>query len=177
MSTSKKSYETRDTLQVGSKEYQFYNMQKLAKEKQVDLSKIPFSIRVLLENALRNEDGRLVTKSDIDTIAAYDANNVSPNEIPYMPARVVLQDFTGVPAVVDLAVMRDAISDFSGDPARINPVVRADLVIDHSVQVDAYGTQDAYLINTKKEFERNKERYSVMRWAQPSSPQPAPKTN
>ncbi len=168
MSTSKNSYETKDQLRVGNKTYRFFNLSKLAQKGLVDLDKIPFSIRVLLENVLRNEDGRLVRKEDIDAVRGYDAKNVPAKEVPYMPARVVLQDFTGVPSVVDLAVMRDAVADFHGDPSQINPVVRADLVIDHSVQVDSFGVDESYLINTEKEFERNKERYSVMRWAQGS---------
>ncbi|HQU72272.1 MAG TPA: aconitate hydratase AcnA, partial [Calditrichia bacterium] len=134
----------------------------------LNLNRMPVSIRILLENALRNEDGRLVERKDIDALIAYDPAQKPTKEVPFMPARVVLQDFTGVPAVVDLAVMRDAIADLKGDPSKINPIVRADLVIDHSVQVDSFGVDEAYLINTKKEFERNKERYSVMRWAQGS---------
>ncbi len=168
MSSFKNSFATLDTLQVGSKTYRFFNLKKFQEQVDIDLDSLPVSIRVLLENALRNEDGRLVNEEDIRTIAAYKASDVPAKEIPYMPARVVLQDFTGVPAVVDLAVMRDAIADFKGAPSRINPIVRADLVIDHSVQVDEYGTETALLFNTKKEFERNKERYSVMRWAQGS---------
>jgi len=166
MANSQNSFNTRDTLTVGGKTYTFYNLQKVADK--VDLNRLPVSIRVLLENVLRKEDGRLVNREDIETTLSYDASNVPMKEVPFMPSRVVLQDFTGVPAVVDLAVMRDAMNDFDGDPSKINPVVRADLVIDHSVQVDEYGREDAYLINVQKEFERNKERYSVMRWAQGS---------
>jgi aconitate hydratase len=168
MAHSKDSFGVLSSLKVGDKTYYYYNLQKLAEKLNVDIAKMPLSIRVLLENMLKNEDGRLVKKDDIETVANYQANNVSAKEIPYMPARVVLQDFTGVPAVVDLAAMRDAVKDFNGDPAKINPIVRSDLVIDHSVQVDEYGTDAAYLINTNKEFERNRERYSVMRWAQGS---------
>ena len=168
MANFKNSFDTLDNLQSGGKSYHYFSLPKLTQQGKSNLDKMPFSIRVLLENVLRNEDGRLVSEGDIQTVIDYDAAKVPAKEIPYMPARVVLQDFTGVPAVVDLAVMRDAIADFNGDPARINPIVRADLVIDHSVQVDAFGVADAYLINTEKEFERNKERYSVMRWAQGS---------
>ncbi|MGH1362574.1 MAG: aconitate hydratase AcnA [Calditrichia bacterium] len=166
MANSQNSFNTRDTLSIGGKTYTFYNLQKIADR--VNLHKLPVSIRVLLENVLRKEDGRLVKKEDIESTMAYEAKNVPQKEVPFMPARVVLQDFTGVPAVVDLAVMRDAMNDFKGDPSKINPVVRADLVIDHSVQVDEFGREDAYLINVQKEYERNKERYSVMRWAQGS---------
>ncbi len=168
MATLKDSFGVLDQLRAGDKTYHFLNLKKLAQKGLTKLDKMPFSIRVLLENVLRNEDGRLVTREDIDTVRQYDAQNVPDKEIPYMPARVVLQDFTGVPAVVDLAVMRDAVAEFHGDPSRINPIVRADLVIDHSVQVDSYGVDEAYLINTHKEFERNRERYAVMRWAQGS---------
>ena len=168
MSAKKDSFGVLDTLTVGTASYRYYNLPTLAQKTGLDLARMPVSIRVLLENALRNEDGRLVTRDAIESLMGYDSRNVVPREIPYMPARVVLQDFTGVPAVVDLAAMRDAMRDFKGDPARINPIVRADLVIDHSVQVDAFGMEEAYLINTEKEFERNKERYSVMRWAQGS---------
>ncbi len=168
MSTSQNSFGVQETLQAGNTSYTIYNIRKLHEQGKLDLHKMPFSVRVLLENVLRNEDGRLVNKEDIENLIKYDARNVASAEVPYMPARVVLQDFTGVPAVVDLAVMRDAMVDFDGDPSKINPKVRVDLVIDHSVQVDAFGVPDAYLINTRKEFERNKERYSVMRWAQGS---------
>ncbi|RMF60937.1 MAG: aconitate hydratase AcnA [Calditrichaeota bacterium] len=168
MATFKNSFEALDTLTVAGRDYYYFNLVKLDAQGKFSLSKMPFSIRVLLENALRNEDGRLVTADDVNTILNYNARQVAAKEIPYMPARVVLQDFTGVPAVVDLAAMRDAMKEMNGDPARINPIVRADLVIDHSVQVDAYGTPNAFKINTQKEFERNKERYAVMRWAQGS---------
>ena len=168
MSSNRNSFNTIDQLHVGSQTFRIYNLQKLEAQGKLALAKLPFSIRVLLENVLRNEDGRLVKKEDVETIINYNAKKVPTREIPFMPARVVLQDFTGVPAVVDLAVMRDAIADFKGSPSRINPIVRADLVIDHSVQVDAFGTADAFLFNTRKEFQRNKERYSLMRWAQGS---------
>lgn len=168
MSSHKNSFAALNTLESNGKTYQYFDLKKLAADGRLDIDKMPFSIRVLLENVLRNEDDRLVSKGDIQTVINYNAGSVPAKEIPYMPARVVLQDFTGVPAVVDLAVMRDAIADFNGDPSRINPIVRADLVIDHSVQVDAFGVDNAYLINTEREFERNKERYSVMRWAQGS---------
>nr|HQV32584.1 aconitase family protein [Calditrichia bacterium] len=168
MSEQRNSFGVLDSLEVGNKNYKFFNITKLASQAGLNLNRMPVSIRILLENALRNEDGRLVERKDIDALIAYDPAQKPTKEVPFMPARVVLQDFTGVPAVVDLAVMRDAIADLKGDPSKINPIVRADLVIDHSVQVDSFGVDEAYLINTKKEFERNKERYSVMRWAQGS---------
>ncbi|MCK6621068.1 MAG: aconitate hydratase AcnA [Calditrichaceae bacterium] len=164
----KNSFGILDSLSIGNKSYQFFNLKKLEDQKLANLSRLPFSIRVLLENLLRNEDGRLVTRQDVEKILEYDPRRVQDKEIPFMPARVVLQDFTGVPAVVDLAVMRDAMVELKGNPSRINPIVRADLVIDHSVQVDAFGNADAFLFNTRMEFERNKERYALMRWAQGS---------
>ena len=130
---------------------------------------LPYSIKVLLESALRNLDGHTVTEDDVRRIAAYDATNVQEQEIPFIPGRIVLQDFTGVPAVVDLAAMRDAIVRMTGDEGsaqQVNPVIPADLVIDHSVQVDAFARPDALLINSQKEFERNQERYAFLKWGQ-----------
>ena len=130
---------------------------------------LPYSIKVLLESALRNLDGHTVTEDDVRRITAYDATNVQEQEIPFIPGRIVLQDFTGVPAVVDLAAMRDAIVRMTGDEGsaqQVNPVIPADLVIDHSVQVDAFARPDALLINSQKEFERNQERYAFLKWGQ-----------
>ena len=130
---------------------------------------LPYSIKVLLESALRNLDGHTVTEDDVRRIAAYDATNVQEQEIPFIPGRVVLQDFTGVPAIVDLAAMRDAIVRMTGDEGsaqQVNPLIPADLVIDHSVQVDAFARPDALLINSQKEFERNQERYAFLKWGQ-----------
>ena len=134
-----------------------------------DVDHLPYSIKVLLESAIRNEDGRLVTSSDVAAIAAYDAHDVGEIEIPFIPGRVVLQDFTGVPAVVDLAAMRAAIVRMTGDPDaadKVNPGVPCDLVVDHSVQVDAFNRPDALIINSRKEFERNQERYEFLKWGQ-----------
>ncbi|HSL26517.1 MAG TPA: aconitase family protein, partial [Acidimicrobiia bacterium] len=130
---------------------------------------LPYSIRVLLEAALRRLDDKLVHQSDIERIAAYDARRVGEQEIPFIPGRVILQDFTGVPAVVDLAAMRAAIVRMTGDAAaaaKVNPGVVCDLVVDHSVQVDAFNRPDALLINSRKEFERNQERYEFLKWGQ-----------
>ena len=130
---------------------------------------LPCSIKVLLESALRRFDGFVVTQQHVQSLAGYDARNVGEQEIPFMPGRVVLQDFTGVPAVVDLAAMRNAIVDMTGSAqsaAKVNPLVPCDLVIDHSVQVDAYNSATALTINSQKEFERNGERYSLLKWAQ-----------
>src|SRR5205823_5103505 len=129
-------------------------------------ARLPFSLKILLENLLRGEDGRRVTREHIEALLAWEPTQPSEREIPFMPARVLLQDFTGVPAVVDLAAMRDAMRVMGGDPARINPLQPADLVIDHSVQVDVFGTPDALRRNTEIEFERNRERYGFLRWGQ-----------
>jgi aconitate hydratase len=129
-----------------------------------NLAQLPFSMRILLEAVLRNCDGYLVTEDDVKRVAAWNAKNPAPNELPFLPARVVMQDFTGVPCVVDLAAMRDAVKRLGGDPKKINPLVPVDLVIDHSVQVDYFGTELALLRNAQLEFERNGERYQFLRW-------------
>jgi len=129
------------------------------------LSRIPYSIKILLENLLRFEDGTTVKKSDIEYVAKWDTSTAA-QEINFRPARVVLQDFTGVPCVVDLAAMRDALAKVGADPKKANPLVPVDLVIDHSVQVDHFGTKDAFLQNSLLEFQRNQERYSFLRWGQ-----------
>jgi len=131
-----------------------------------DLARAPVTLRILLENVLRHAGGGVVSEADVIALAAWRPGHGGEAEVPFMPARVILQDFTGVPAVVDLAVMRDAMADLGGDPALVNPLVPADLVIDHSVQVDAYGTPAAFLFNVSREYERNTERYQLLRWAQ-----------
>ena len=133
------------------------------------ISRLPYSIKILLESALRNLDGFVVTESAVKALAGYDARNVGEQEIPFMPGRVVLQDFTGVPAVVDLAAMRAAIVRLTGreeSASKVNPLVPCDLVIDHSVQVDAFANNMALTINSQKEFERNTERYQFLKWGQ-----------
>jgi hypothetical protein len=132
------------------------------------VDRLPFSIRVLLESMLRNLDGFIVTADDVSGLANWNAKAPAQEEIPFMPGRVVLQDFTGVPCVVDLAAMRDAMKKLGGDPKAINPLVPCDLVIDHSVQVDAFGSRAALTINAQKEFERNNERYEFLKWGQQS---------
>ena len=132
----------------------------------VDLGRSPVTLKILLENALRHAGGGIVREDDVAALAAWRPGGAGEAEIPFMPARVVLQDFTGVPAVVDLAAMRDAMADLGGDPAKVNPLVPADLVIDHSVQVDAWGGAGAFAINVEREYERNGERYQLLRWAQ-----------
>ena len=143
----------------------FYSLARLEASGISDLDRLPFSIRILLENTLRHSGGRYVGEEHVNAVAAWSPTNAGA-DVPFMPSRVVLQDFTGVPAVVDLAAMRDGLKALGGDPNRINPVVPADLVIDHSVQVDFFGTPEAYRQNVEREFERNRERYALLRWAQ-----------
>lgn len=158
----KDSFGTRSQLTVGGKTFDIFELGRLGR----DLSRVPFSIRVLLENLLRNEDGLRVLKSDVESILAWSPKATSENEINFVPARVILQDFTGVPAVCDLAAMRDAMVALGGDPKKINPMQPVDLVIDHSVQVDEFGNAKAFANNVALEFERNVERYELLRWAQ-----------
>ena len=132
----------------------------------LELAKLPFSLRILLENLVRREDGVTVTADDIRFLACWQPKAEPSREIAYMPARVLMQDFTGVPAIVDLAAMRDAMVALGGDPAKINPLIPAELVIDHSVQVDEYGTTNAYDLNAALEFSRNRERYAFLKWGQ-----------
>ena len=143
----------------------FYSLATLEASGIAELDRLPFSIRILLENALRHSGGRYVGEEHVKAVAEWSPTNAGA-DVPFMPSRVVLQDFTGVPAVVDLAAMRDGLKALGGDPNRINPVVPADLVIDHSVQVDFFGTPEAYRQNVEREFERNRERYALLRWAQ-----------
>ena len=160
------SYGVRSRLTVGGREYVYYSLKKLAEKGHPGVNRLPFSLKVLLENLLRNEDGIAVSREDIDALAGWEPSKKSDQEIAFSPARVVLQDFTGVPAVVDLAVMRDAMAELEGEPSKINPLVQADLVIDHSVQVDSFGRQSSFLLNVGREFERNRERYEFLRWGQ-----------
>jgi aconitate hydratase len=162
--SAKNSFATRDKLNVGAQNFEIHRLDKLEKEG-VSLAKLPFSLRILLENLLRNEDGRFVHPQDIQALAAWKPGNAE-KEIAYMPARVLLQDFTGVPAVVDLAAMREAVKKMGGNPKRINPLFPAELVIDHSVQVDNFGNVNAFGLNAQLEFQRNAERYTFLRWGQ-----------
>jgi aconitate hydratase len=162
---AKDSFGARTTLAVGSKSYTVYALDALTR-RGFDLAGLPFSIKVLLENVLRREDGVNVTADQVEALARWDGAKGADREFSFMPARVLLQDFTGVPVVADLAVMRDAIRKLGGDPARINPLQPADLVIDHSVQVDSYGRPDSFARNAELEFERNQERYQFLRWGQ-----------
>jgi aconitate hydratase len=158
------SFGARATLEAASREYEIFRLDAL--QQRFDVARLPFSLKVLLENLLRTEGNGSVSAPDIEALASWDAKAKPSKEIAFTPARVLMQDFTGVPAVVDLAAMRDAMADMGGDPAKINPLVPAELVIDHSVQVDAFGTRDAFAINAEREFERNQERYSFLRWGQ-----------
>ena len=160
--SSSDSFGARSTLEVGGSSYEIFRLSALADR--FDVARLPYSIKVLLENVLRLEDGRGVTAADVDAIAGWDPAAEPSAEIPFQPARVLMQDFTGVPAVVDLAAMRDAMEEIDGDPAAINPLVDVDLVIDHSVQVDAFGNARAFAVNAEREFERNRERYSFLKW-------------
>jgi aconitate hydratase len=159
------SFASRATLTSGSRSYTIYRLPALT-ARGFDLSRLPFSLKILLENLLRREDGVNVTAGDIEFLANWDATADPSREIAYMPARVLMQDFTGVPAVVDLGAMRDAIKTLGGDPERVNPLVPAELVIDHSVQVDEFGTGGALDANTILEFQRNRERYAFLKWGQ-----------
>jgi len=162
--TNLDSFGARSSLAVGDKTYEIFRLDALRQQGIGHTDKLPFSLRVLLENLLRNEDGIAVTRGDVEAVAAWDPKAVPSVEIAYHPARVILQDFTGVPVVVDLAAMRDAVKRLGGDPQRINPLEPVDLVIDHSVQVDHYGSRNAFDLNVKLEFERNEERYQFLRW-------------
>ena len=158
------SFSAKATLEVSGREYEIYRLDAL--QEKFDVARLPYSLKVLLENTLRLEDGESVTADDVETIASWDAKAEPSDEIPFQPARVLMQDFTGVPAIVDLAAMRDAIDELGSDPAKINPLVPVDLVIDHSVQVDAFGNARAFDINADRDYERNRERYAFLRWGQ-----------
>ena len=165
MKLGQDSLGTKKTLSVDGKDYTYYSLS-AASEKIGDVSRLPYTLKVLLENLLRFEDGRTVTTEDVQALADWLKNKRSDHEIAYRPARVLMQDFTGVPAVVDLAAMREAMKSLGGDPQKINPVVPVDLVIDHSVMVDEFGTPSAFQANVEKEFERNGERYEFLKWGQ-----------
>ena len=158
------SFATRDQLRVGDQTYEFFNLRKLNEQHAID--RLPCSLKILLENLLRYEDGKTVTRDDIEALARWEAAAEPSVEIAFRPARVLMQDFTGVPAIVDLAAMRDAMQALGGDPDRINPLQPAELVIDHSVQVDSFGSEQAVDLNSELEYRRNQERYSFLKWGQ-----------
>jgi aconitate hydratase len=162
--TTANSFDSRAALHVGDASYEIYRLDAL--QSKFDVARLPFSLKILLENLLRNEDGDAIRAADIEALASWDAHAEPSVEIAFTPARVVMQDFTGVPAIVDLAAMRDAMAELGGDPEKINPLVPAELVIDHSVQVDAFGTAQAFAQNAELEFQRNQERYAFLRWGQ-----------
>jgi aconitate hydratase len=162
--TSENSFDARAELEVGGRAYEIYRLDAL--QEKFDVARLPFSLKVLLENLLRNEDGVGIRREDIEALASWDAKAEPSEEIAFTPARVILQDFTGVPCVVDLAALRDAIAEMDGDASAINPLVPVELVIDHSVQVDAFGSAQAFRINAEREYERNGERYAFLRWGQ-----------
>lgn len=166
MGNALNSFGSVTTLAVGGKTYRYHSLKAFAKSIRADISRIPFSLKILLENLLRREDGVTVRKEDIEALARWEPAALPEREIQFMPARVLLQDFTGVPAVADLAAMRAALHRLQGNPSRINPLQPVDLIIDHSVQVDLYGTVDALKANSAIEFERNHERYQFLRWGQ-----------
>ena len=162
MSTN--SFDSRATLKVGDRSHEIFRLDSL--QAKYDVARLPFSLKILLENLLRNEDAESIRAQDIEALAKWNAGAAPSDEIAFTPARVLMQDFTGVPAVVDLAAMRDAMAEMGGDPAKINPLTPAELVIDHSVQVDVFGSRGAFQRNAELEFERNRERYAFLRWGQ-----------
>jgi len=164
----KNSFGARGALRAGGREFQVFRLAELEKGGVGQASRLPFSLKVLLENLLRHEDGALVKAGDIEALARWNPAQPTQKEVNFMPARVLMQDFTGVPAIVDLAAMRDAMRAMGGDPKKINPLLPVDLVIDHSVQVDVFGQNQALLLNTEIEFQRNRERYVFLRWGQKS---------
>ena len=165
---SKNSFSTRSTLEVGGESFEIYRLELLDRSDAGKISRLPFSMKILLENLLRQEDGQFVHADDIRALANWQPNTEPSKEISFLPARVLLQDFTGVPAVVDLAAMREAMRKLGGDPRKINPLFPAELVIDHSVQVDQFGTAQSFVFNAELEFLRNIERYALLRWGQNS---------
>ena len=161
------SFKCRKTLTVGTKKYVYYSLTAAEKNGLAGISALPYSMKVLLENLLRAEDGTTVTKADIEAVAAWlKDKGKAGKEIAFRPARVLMQDFTGVPAVVDLAAMRDAMKNLGGNPQKINPLVPVDLVIDHSVIVDEFGSAKAFKANVDLEYSRNGERYRFLKWGQ-----------
>src|SRR5436190_13857358 len=160
------SFGSRTALAVGGQTFQLYSLPALEKSGFGGIARMPYSMKILLENLLRHEDGRFVKAADVEALARWDVKTSAQKEISFTPARVLLQDFTGVPAVVDLAAMRDGIVRLGGDPSRVNPLQPVELVIDHSVQVDYFGQPDAFQLNAELEFSRNKERYAFLRWGQ-----------
>jgi aconitate hydratase len=163
---SQNSFQTRSSLNVGGQRFTYFSLPLLEKAGYSGLARLPYSLKILLENLLRREDARFVDRDDIETLAGWDVTSKAAREIAFMPARVLLQDFTGVPAVVDLAAMRDGVIRLGGDPRKVNPLQPVELVIDHSVQVDHFVERNAFELNAELEFSRNRERYTFLRWGQ-----------
>src|SRR6478672_7536816 len=159
------TFGARSTLRVGGRSFEIFRLAALS-QAGIDVSRLPYSLRILLEDLLRTEDGIGVTRDDIEALARWSPSAPPSREIAFTPARVLLQDFTGVPAVVDLAAMRDAMAELGGDPSRINPLQPVELVVDHSVQVDAFGSPQAFRTNVDLDYQRNRERYQFLRWGQ-----------
>src|SRR5918992_4703208 len=169
MDSSLDSFKCRKILKIGSKQYCYYSLPAAEKNGLTGISRLPFSLKVLLENLLRHEDGRTVTREDIEGLVDWTNNRGTiEREIAFRPARVLMQDFTGVPAVVDLAAMRDAMKALGGDPKKINPLVPVDLICDHSVSVNFFGTNTAFKKNVEEEYRQNRERYEFLKWSQKS---------
>jgi aconitate hydratase len=164
ISASKNTFGSYGTFTAAGKKFHYYRLEVIEKQGSGDISILPISLKILLEAVLRQEDGVMITRDDIQNLAGWGPNNNRRKEIPFKPSRIIMQDFTGVPAVVDLAVMRDALITLKGDPHKINPIIPVDLVIDHSVQVDQFGTKRALEFNSQREFERNRERYEFLHW-------------
>src|SRR5918998_728558 len=164
--TTLNSFDTVATLTSGGETFDYYSLPSLERAGFPGVGRLPYSLKILLENLLRREDGRFVKSDDVRALASWDITAPRQKEIAFMPARVLLQDFTGVPCVVDLAAMRDGITALGGDPQKVNPLQPVELVIDHSVQVDYFGQDNAFSLNAELEFSRNKERYAFLRWGQ-----------
>src|SRR5437867_2667198 len=163
--TTSNTFGSKARLAVAGRSFEFFRLAAL-EQRGFAIGRLPYSLRILLENLLRREDGRTVRAEEIEKLARWDPKQASDDEIAFMPARVLMQDFTGVPAVVDLAALRDAMAGMKGDPKQVNPLLPAELVIDHSVIVDEFGTPSAFQVNADLEFQRNRERYALLRWAQ-----------
>ena len=166
MTSGTDSLKTRRTLRVGERAYDYFSLEAAAEAGLGEIARLPYSLKVLLENLLRHEDGSSVTVEDLKAFGKWLEDRRSEREIAYRPARVLMQDFTGVPALVDLASMRQAMTDLGGEPSRINPLSPVDLVIDHSVMVDSFGAAGSFKINVEREFARNGERYAFLSWGQ-----------
>ncbi len=160
------SFAAEATFDTGTGKARLYRLARLEEDGIAEMARLPYSVRILLESLLRNEDGFDVTQEDIRNLAAWSPSNLRRTEVPFKPARVILQDFTGVPSLVDLAAMRSALDRLGADPSLINPQVPVDLVIDHSVQVDRFGVHEALQLNSEYEFRRNRERYEFLHWGQ-----------